>query len=245
MDLITEFDFLPNCARFPLNICNWCGMPTEDAYSSGNLVLSHFGTCNCSNVEINLSWACLVSGLLSFEHPSVLLFCFPVCYNRMFKPGCVIPVVTFGTWPCTHTQSGSPSSSPLVLPSLSESFLHISFVHFYTHQIRTQLEYGIKQGPVLYCRSHPWKICNIADLPRQICNIADLPLGGRFATLRTFPLSLRIFPGGRSATLQTLAHVCKVPDSHVRVYRKKGFFFIEDCTFYIWRFMIKLSYSVV
>ena len=44
-------------------------------YSSGHLVLSHFGTCMCSNVETNLSWTCLVSGLLSFEHPSVLLFC--------------------------------------------------------------------------------------------------------------------------------------------------------------------------
>ena len=50
-------------------------MPTEDAYSSGHLVLSHFGTCMCSNVETNLSWTCLVSGLLNFEHPSVLLFC--------------------------------------------------------------------------------------------------------------------------------------------------------------------------
>ena len=75
LDLITEFDFLPNCTRFPWNICNGCGMPTEDAYSSGHLVLSHFGTCMCSNVETNLSWACLVSGLLNFEHPSVLLFC--------------------------------------------------------------------------------------------------------------------------------------------------------------------------
>ena len=51
-------------------------MPTGDAYSSGHLVLSHFGTCMCSNVETNLSWTCLVSGLLNFEHPSVLLFCF-------------------------------------------------------------------------------------------------------------------------------------------------------------------------
>ena len=74
LDLITEFNFLPNCERFPKNICNGCGMPTEDAYSSGHLVLSHFGTCKCSNVETNLSWTCLVSGLLSFEHPSVLLF---------------------------------------------------------------------------------------------------------------------------------------------------------------------------
>ena len=38
-------------------------------------VLSHFGTCMCSNVETTLSWTCLVSGLLNFEHPSVLLFC--------------------------------------------------------------------------------------------------------------------------------------------------------------------------
>ena len=59
----------------PNNICNGCGMPTEDAYSSGHLVLSHFGTCMCSNVETNLSWTCLVSGPLNFEHPSVLLFC--------------------------------------------------------------------------------------------------------------------------------------------------------------------------
>ena len=42
-----------------------------------HLVLSHFGTAMCSNVETNryLSWTCLVCGLLSFEHPSVLLFC--------------------------------------------------------------------------------------------------------------------------------------------------------------------------
>ena len=50
-------------------------MQTEDAYSSGHLVLSQFGTCICSDVKINLSWTCLVSGLLSFEHHSVLLFC--------------------------------------------------------------------------------------------------------------------------------------------------------------------------
>ena len=26
LDLITECDFLPNCARFPQNFCNLCGM---------------------------------------------------------------------------------------------------------------------------------------------------------------------------------------------------------------------------
>ena len=64
---------LPNCERFPLIICDGCGIPTEDAYSSyGYLVLSHFGTCKCSNADTNFSWTCPVSGLLSFEHPSVL-----------------------------------------------------------------------------------------------------------------------------------------------------------------------------
>ena len=70
--LFAEFDITEY--RFLLGICNGCGMPTGDAYSSGHLVLSHFGTCMCSNVETNLSWTCLVSGLLNFEHPSVLLF---------------------------------------------------------------------------------------------------------------------------------------------------------------------------
>ena len=34
-------------------------------------------TCIRSNVETNHSWNCLHSRLLSFEHPSVLLLCFP------------------------------------------------------------------------------------------------------------------------------------------------------------------------
>ena len=51
LDLITEFDFLPNCARFPWNICNGCGMPTEDAYSSGHLVLSLLGFAYVLHVE--------------------------------------------------------------------------------------------------------------------------------------------------------------------------------------------------
>ena len=81
LGLITEFDFWPNFEKFPWNICNGCGIATEDAYSSGHLVLFHSGTCMCSNVETNLSWTCLVPGLLSFEHPSVLLFCFDVYFS--------------------------------------------------------------------------------------------------------------------------------------------------------------------
>ena len=55
-------------------------MPTEYAYSYRHLVLPLFSTCLRSNVETNLSLTCLVSGLSSFEHPSVLLFCL---YNYM------------------------------------------------------------------------------------------------------------------------------------------------------------------
>ena len=79
---ITDLDLLPNLTLYLIvqgfhrTYANGCGMPTEDAYSSGHLVLSHFGTCICSNVETNLSWTCLVSGPLNFEHPSVLLFYF-------------------------------------------------------------------------------------------------------------------------------------------------------------------------
>ena len=63
LNLITEFDFLPtsNCKMFPENICNGCGMQTEDAYFSRHLVLSYFGTCKWSNVKTNRSLTCLVT----------------------------------------------------------------------------------------------------------------------------------------------------------------------------------------
>ena len=77
--LVTELDITEY--RFPWGICNRCGMPTGDTDSSGHLVLSHFRAGKCSNVETNLSWTGLVSGLLSFEHPSVLLFCFSTVWN--------------------------------------------------------------------------------------------------------------------------------------------------------------------
>ena len=80
MNRSSEYDL----KNFPWNIFNGCGMPIEDAYSSGHLVLSHYGTCKCSNVETNVSWTCLVSGLLSFEHPSVLLFLLPNVFRSLW-----------------------------------------------------------------------------------------------------------------------------------------------------------------
>ena len=65
-----------------LNICNGCGMPTEDAYSSGHLVLSHFGTCKCSNVETNISWTCLFLDFWVSNIPRY--FCFP--WNNVELP---------------------------------------------------------------------------------------------------------------------------------------------------------------
>ena len=39
---------LPNYEWFPWSFCNGCSMPSEDAYPSGLLVRSLFGTCLCS-----------------------------------------------------------------------------------------------------------------------------------------------------------------------------------------------------
>ena len=57
-------------------------VPRKYVYYSGRLVLSYFGTCMFCKFETNLSWTCLVSGLLSFESPSALLlyFCSLICY---------------------------------------------------------------------------------------------------------------------------------------------------------------------
>ena len=44
--------------------------------------ITQFGTCMCSKGETNLSWTCLVSRLLSFEHTLVLLF-FSVLWQKL------------------------------------------------------------------------------------------------------------------------------------------------------------------
>ena len=71
-DLITEFDFSPIVPGFHRTFatdaaCQQRTLTPQDIWSCP--------TCICSNVEINISWTCLVSGLLSFKHPLVLLFC--------------------------------------------------------------------------------------------------------------------------------------------------------------------------
>ena len=56
-------------------MCNGCGMPTDDAYSSGHLVLYHFGTGSVLMLR-PFSSEVMIFPDLSFEHPSVLLLCF-------------------------------------------------------------------------------------------------------------------------------------------------------------------------
>ena len=62
----------------PVNglICNGCGWPTEDAYSSGHLILSHLGLAFVLMLRPFFSKLVMSTDLLGFEHPSVLLFCF-------------------------------------------------------------------------------------------------------------------------------------------------------------------------
>ena len=63
-----------------LNVCFVMGQhffkPTEDAYSSGHLVLSHLGLAFVLMLRPFFPELVMSTDLLSFEHPSVLLFCF-------------------------------------------------------------------------------------------------------------------------------------------------------------------------
>ena len=83
--LFTEFDVITEY-RFPYGICNGCGMPTGDAYSSGHLVLSHFRTCICSNVETNLS--CFRTFWVS-NIPRYFCFAWLVCVFSIYRANCL------------------------------------------------------------------------------------------------------------------------------------------------------------
>ena len=54
--------FLPNCKRFPFNVCNGCGL------------LVQIGTYKCSNVEISLACICLIFGLWILNIPRYFYF---------------------------------------------------------------------------------------------------------------------------------------------------------------------------
>ena len=65
-------------------------------------------TCMYSNVATNLSWTCLVSGPLNFEHSSVLLFCSLRCDETLHTAqGSMDTVLTTSLW---HFNDLSPRS---------------------------------------------------------------------------------------------------------------------------------------
>ena len=79
LNLITEFDFT---LLYEVSIEH---LQRVRHANRGRLLLRTPGTCMCSYVETNLSWTCLVSGLLSFEHPSVLLFCPCIIWSNFYQ----------------------------------------------------------------------------------------------------------------------------------------------------------------
>ena len=77
LDLITNFDLITKFREVSIEHCNGCGYPTEDAYSSRHLVLSYLGLAFVLMLRQFFPELVMSTDLLSFEHPSVLLFCFP------------------------------------------------------------------------------------------------------------------------------------------------------------------------
>ena len=69
--LLTEFDITEY--RFPYGICSGCGMLTGDAYSSWSC--PSLGLASVLMLRPISPELVFFSGLLSMEHPSVLLFC--------------------------------------------------------------------------------------------------------------------------------------------------------------------------
>ena len=82
-DFITELDLLPILDMFPKNICDQCGIPTGDAYSSGHLVPSHLGLAYSSILLVETylfpELFPLFFRTMQFEHPSIFSrFCLQV-----------------------------------------------------------------------------------------------------------------------------------------------------------------------
>ena len=66
---------------------------TEDAYSSGHLVLSHLGLAFVLMLRPFFPELVMSTDLLSFEHPSVLLFCFrnqKSCFKQVITKCCYV-----------------------------------------------------------------------------------------------------------------------------------------------------------
>ena len=62
-----------------------CGLPTEDACSSGRLVLSSFGLAFVLMLGPIVPELVMSTDLLNFEHPSLLQFCFTMLASILIK----------------------------------------------------------------------------------------------------------------------------------------------------------------
>ena len=95
-------------------------MPTEYAYSSWLLVLSNFGTCICSNMDISF-FNLPFSGHVNLEHSYALLFYFNFTSSiATFRPTSPLPA----TYHSTHDSRLFYLPSNLPLPSPYHSTHH-------------------------------------------------------------------------------------------------------------------------
>ena len=86
LDLITEFDFLPNCARFPWNICNGCGMPTPNTWSCPTLGLACVLMLRPISPELVLFpdfWVSNISRYFYFALDTTLAMCASLSVKNM------------------------------------------------------------------------------------------------------------------------------------------------------------------
>ena len=107
----TKFDFLSDCERFTQNFSDGCGISKEDTDASGHLVLSHFRTCMCFNVETSPTK--LVSSpdfMFRKSLGTLLIMAWPVNEERLtflcqidilFIRCCVQPAIILLSWQMT------------------------------------------------------------------------------------------------------------------------------------------------
>ena len=77
-DLITDFDLITKFRWVSIEHCKGYGLSTVDAYSSRHPVLSHLGLAFVLMLRPFFPELVMFTDLLSFEYPSVLLFCFTI-----------------------------------------------------------------------------------------------------------------------------------------------------------------------
>ena len=138
LDIYTDSDISPNIGFHRASAtgvaCRQGTLTSPDTWSCPTLGLASVR----SYVETNLSWTCVVSGLLSFEHPSVLLFLllvdnlFMVFAGKFFQQIVGIPMGT--------------NCAPL----LADTFLYLYEAEFIQSLLSTGRKYLASQFDFTY-----------------------------------------------------------------------------------------------